>query len=86
LANFYRRKTLDKSTDTSHSAGQQTNLLPSFLLLDRPVGYLRPNEADVCFYIGGQIVRVKDAVAEKFKKQGYPKADYTCTPDQIEQE
>ena len=55
-------------------------------LFDRPVGEALPDEAGECFYVDRQIVRVKDAVAEKFKKQGYPKADCTCTPDQIEEE
>ena len=55
-------------------------------LFDRPVGEALPDETGECFYVDRQIVRVKDEVAEEFKKRGYPKADYRWRPDNIEQE
>ena len=55
-------------------------------LFDRPVGDPLPQAAGECFYVNRQIVRVKDEVAEAFKKRGYPKADCSWTPDTTEQE
>lgn len=50
-------------------------------LFDRPVGEALPDEAGECFYVDRQVVRVKEEVAEAFKKRGYPKADCTWTPE-----
>lgn len=50
-------------------------------LFDRPVGQALQEEAGECFYVDRQIVRVKEEVAETFRKRGYPKADCTWTPD-----
>lgn len=50
-------------------------------LFDRPVGEDLPDETGECFYVDRQIVRVKDEVAEAFKKRGYPKADCAWTPE-----
>lgn len=50
-------------------------------LFDRPVGEVLPDEAGECFYVERQVVRVKENVAEEFKKRGYPKADCSLTPE-----
>lgn len=50
-------------------------------LFDRPVGEASRNEDGECFYVERQIVRVKEDVAETFRKRGYAKADCTWTPD-----
>lgn len=50
-------------------------------LFDRPVGEASPDEAGECFYVDRQVVRVKEEVAETFKKRGYPKADCDWTPE-----
>jgi Ca2+-binding EF-hand superfamily protein len=50
-------------------------------VFDRPVGEALQEEAGECFYIERQVVRVKEDVAETFRKRGYPKADCAWTPD-----
>jgi Ca2+-binding EF-hand superfamily protein len=50
-------------------------------LFDRPVGEALPDERGECFYVERQVVRVKEKVAEEFKKRGYPKADCSWTPE-----
>lgn len=50
-------------------------------LFDRPVGEALQQEAGECFYVDRQIVRVKEDVAESFRRRGYPKADCAWTPD-----
>lgn len=50
-------------------------------LFDRPVGEALQEEAGECFYVERQVVRVKEEVAESFRKRGYPKADCAWTPD-----
>lgn len=50
-------------------------------LFDRPVGTAGNEEASECFYVERQVVRVKEEVAETFRKRGYPKADCSWTPD-----
>lgn len=50
-------------------------------LFARPVGESLPDEAGECFYVDRQVVRVKEDVADSFRKRGYPKADCTWTPD-----
>lgn len=50
-------------------------------LFDRPTGVALQEEDGKCFYIERQIVRVKEEVAESFRKRGYPKADCAWTPD-----
>lgn len=50
-------------------------------LFDRPVGEALQDEAGECFYVERQVVRVKEEVAESFRKRGYPKADCAWTPD-----
>ena len=53
-------------------------------LFDRPVGEALPDETGECFYADRQIVRVKDEVAEAFKKRGHPKVDCRWRPDTTE--
>lgn len=50
-------------------------------LFDRPEGEARPKETDECFYVDRQVVRVREEVAEAFKKRGYPKADCHWRPE-----
>lgn len=50
-------------------------------LFDRPVGTAQQEESGECFYVDRQIVRVKEEVAETFRKRGYPKADCAWTPE-----
>lgn len=50
-------------------------------LFDRPVGEALPDDGGECFYVDRQVVRVKEEVAEAFKKRGYPKADCNWTPE-----
>lgn len=50
-------------------------------LFDRPIGQALQEESGECFYVDRQIVRVKEEVAESFRKRGYPKADCTWTPE-----
>ena len=50
-------------------------------LFDRPVGEASRNDDGECFYVERQVVRVKEEVAETFRKRGYPKAECVWTPD-----
>lgn len=50
-------------------------------LFDRPVGEASRNDDGECFYVERQVVRVKEDVADTFRKRGYPKAECTWTPD-----
>lgn len=50
-------------------------------LFDRPVGTAQQDETGECFYVDRQVVRVKEEVAETFRKRGYPKADCSWTPE-----
>lgn len=54
-------------------------------VFDRPVGEALQEEAGECFYIERQVVRVKEDVAETFRKRGYPKADCAWTPDVMDE-
>jgi hypothetical protein len=54
-------------------------------VFDRPVGEALQEEAGECFYIERQVVRVKEDVAETFRKRGYPKADCAWTPDALDE-
>ncbi len=55
-------------------------------LFDRPLGEATPDEDGECFYVERQIVRVKEKVAEAFKKRGYPKADCQWIPEVADEE
>lgn len=50
-------------------------------LFDRPIGTASQDEAGECFYVDRQVVRVKEEVADTFRKRGYPKADCSWTPE-----
>ena len=50
-------------------------------LFDRPVGEALPDDRGECFYVDRQVVRVKEEVAETYKKRGYPKADCGWIPE-----
>ena len=54
-------------------------------VFDRPVGKALQEEEGECFYIDRQVVRVKEDVAETFRKRGYPKADCAWTPDVMDE-
>ena len=55
-------------------------------LFDRPGGKATRDETGECFYVDRQIVRVKEEVAETFKKRGYPKADCQWIPEVSDEE
>lgn len=50
-------------------------------LFDRPVGEAETDEHGECFYVDRQIVRVKEDLAETFRKRGHPKAECRWTPN-----
>jgi hypothetical protein len=50
-------------------------------LFDRPVGEATRDDEGECFYVERQVVRVKEEVAETFRRRGYPKAECAWTPD-----